>query len=133
MRSLLVLFFYFKQKTAYEMRISDWSSDVCSSDLTTGQVAKAGFGAFLYLEVLDASFSLDGVIGAFALSNNLFIIAIGLRIGAMLVRSLTIFLVTQGPLSAYRSLHHRPFYAIITFSSILYFHTFQKSLPTRMG
>src|SRR3546814_7053153 len=28
------LFFFFKQKTAYEMRISDWSSDVCSSDLT---------------------------------------------------------------------------------------------------
>src|SRR3546814_1784338 len=31
--SLLCLFFFFKQKTAYEMRISDWSSDVCSSDL----------------------------------------------------------------------------------------------------
>src|SRR3546814_7379477 len=31
---LLWLFFFFKQKTAYEMRISDWSSDVCSSDLT---------------------------------------------------------------------------------------------------
>src|SRR3546814_3972929 len=30
---LLVFFFFFKQKTAYEMRISDWSSDVCSSDL----------------------------------------------------------------------------------------------------
>src|SRR3546814_17211609 len=84
------------------MRISDWSSDVCSSDLileapvaTTGQVAKAGFGAFLYLEVLDASFSFDGVIGAFALSNNLFIIAIGLGIGAMFVRSMTIFLRSE--------------------------------------
>src|SRR3546814_8932173 len=31
--SLCVFFFFFKQKTAYEMRISDWSSDVCSSDL----------------------------------------------------------------------------------------------------
>src|SRR3546814_8001534 len=30
---LLLVFFFFKQKTAYEMRISDWSSDVCSSDL----------------------------------------------------------------------------------------------------
>src|SRR3546814_1416319 len=30
---LVFLFFFFKQKTAYEMRISDWSSDVCSSDL----------------------------------------------------------------------------------------------------
>src|SRR3546814_18420077 len=36
-----VLFFFFKQKTAYEMRISDWSSDVCSSDLDSGFV-KAG-------------------------------------------------------------------------------------------
>src|SRR3546814_3058694 len=36
--SLLVLFFFFfKQKTAYEMRISDWSSDVCSSDLTSAE------------------------------------------------------------------------------------------------
>src|SRR3546814_3445784 len=31
---ILLVFFFFKQKTAYEMRISDWSSDVCSSDLT---------------------------------------------------------------------------------------------------
>src|SRR3546814_3029870 len=33
MSSLLFIFFFFKQKTAYEVRISDWSSDVCSSDL----------------------------------------------------------------------------------------------------
>src|SRR3546814_7314400 len=36
---LLVFFFFFKQKTAYEMRISDWSSDVCSSDLKTSAMA----------------------------------------------------------------------------------------------
>lgn len=57
--------------------------------------AKGGFGAFLYLEVLDASFSFDGVIGAFALTQNLFIIAIGLGIGAMYVRSMTIMLVEK--------------------------------------
>src|SRR3546814_15454147 len=34
----VVLFFFFKQKTAYEMRISDWSSDVCSSDLQGREV-----------------------------------------------------------------------------------------------
>src|SRR3546814_2342501 len=33
---LMLFFFFFKQKTAYEMRISDWSSDVCSSDLCRG-------------------------------------------------------------------------------------------------
>src|SRR3546814_3539915 len=35
-----MLFFFFKQKTAYEMRISDWSSDVCSSDLGAQQQPK---------------------------------------------------------------------------------------------
>src|SRR3546814_14422041 len=34
------MFFFFKQKTAYEMRISDWSSDVCSSDLRTEYLAE---------------------------------------------------------------------------------------------
>src|SRR3546814_5744123 len=42
--SVLVLFFFFKQKTAYEMRISDWSSDVCSSDLATPSLAFAQAG-----------------------------------------------------------------------------------------
>src|SRR3546814_2010563 len=37
---MFVFFFFFKQKTAYEMRISDWSSDVCSSDLGVGGAAK---------------------------------------------------------------------------------------------
>ena len=91
---------------------------------TTGQVAKAGFGAFLYLEVLDASFSFDGVIGAFALSNNLFIIAIGLGIGAMFVRSMTIFLVKKGTLSEYRYLEHGAFYAILALATVMYVNTF---------
>src|SRR3546814_16451228 len=39
---LVTLFFLFKQKTAYEMRISDWSSDVCSSDLTAIDTTAAG-------------------------------------------------------------------------------------------
>src|SRR3546814_19818483 len=36
----IVIFFFFKQKTAYEMRISDWSSDVCSSDLPVERVLR---------------------------------------------------------------------------------------------
>src|SRR3546814_7908945 len=39
---MLYLFFFFKQKTAYEMRISDWSSDVCSSDLIFDLFRRAG-------------------------------------------------------------------------------------------
>lgn len=85
----------------------------------TTEVARAGLGAFLYLEVLDASFSFDGVIGAFALSNNLFIIAIGLGIGAMFVRSMTIMLVDKGTLSQYRYLEHGAFYAILALAAIM--------------
>jgi hypothetical protein len=72
----------------------------------------AGLASFVYLNVLDASFSFDGVIGAFALTNNLFTIAIGLGIGAMFVRSLTIMLVEKGTLDSYRFLEHGAFYAI---------------------
>ncbi|MDP3340148.1 DUF475 domain-containing protein [Frigidibacter sp.] len=85
--------------------------------------ARGGLGAFLYLEVLDASFSFDGVIGAFALTQNLFIIAIGLGIGAMYVRSMTIMLVEKGTLAQYRYLEHGAFYAILILSVIMYVQT----------
>ena len=82
-------------------------------------VAKSGLAAFLYLEVLDASFSFDGVIGAFALSNNLFVIALGLGIGAMFVRSMTVMLVDRGTLTEYRYLEHGAFYAIVALAAIM--------------
>lgn len=83
-------------------------------------VAKQGFAGFLYLELLDASFSFDGVIGAFALSNNLFVIALGLGVGAMFVRSFTLLLVDQGTLTAYRYLEHGAFWAIGALASIMF-------------
>ena len=86
----------------------------------TGEVVQSGAASFLYLEVLDASFSFDGVIGAFALSNNLFIIAIGLGIGAMFVRSLTIMLVERETLTSYRYLEHGAFYAIIALAVMMF-------------
>jgi hypothetical protein len=73
---------------------------------------RASAANFLYLEVLDASFSFDGVIGAFALTSNLLVIAIGLGVGAMFVRSLTVMLVEEGTLASYRYLEHGAFYAI---------------------
>lgn len=91
-------------------------------EVMTG-AAKGGMGAFLYLEVLDASFSFDGVIGAFALSSNLFVIAIGLGVGAMYVRSMTIMLVEKGTLAEYRFLEHGAFYAILALSVIMYVQT----------
>ncbi|HYC53606.1 MAG TPA: DUF475 domain-containing protein [Candidatus Binatia bacterium] len=97
--------------------------DAESAAATTDTVVRSGFASFMYLEVLDASFSFDGVIGAFALSNNLFIIAIGLGIGAMFVRSLTIMLVNKGTLTQYRYLEHGAFYAIIALGVIMFLKT----------
>jgi hypothetical protein len=78
-----------------------------------GNMVKAGgIGGFLYLEVLDASFSFDGVIGAFAITNDVVIIMLGLAIGAMFVRSLTVFLVEKGTLDQFVYLEHGAHYAI---------------------
>jgi hypothetical protein len=80
---------------------------------------KAAFFMFLYLEVLDASFSFDGVIGAFAITNDIILMALGLGIGAMYVRSLTVYLVRQGTLDDYVYLEHGAHYAIGALAVIL--------------
>ena len=81
---------------------------------------KAAFMLFLYLEVIDASFSFDGVIGAFAITSDPIIIALGLGfIGAMFVRSLTVFLVRQGTLDEFEYLDHGAHWAIGALAVIL--------------
>ncbi|MFI1378452.1 DUF475 domain-containing protein [Embleya sp. NPDC020886] len=80
---------------------------------------KAAFFMFLYLEVLDASFSFDGVVGAFAITQDLLMITLGLGIGAMYIRSLTVYLVRQGTLDDYVYLEHGAMYAIGALASIL--------------
>jgi uncharacterized protein len=97
--------------------------------LETGSGAKvdlkrAGLGAFIYLEVLDASFSFDGVVGAFAITDNLFIMALGLGAGAMFVRSLTIMMVDKGTLGTYAFLEHGAFYAVFSLAVIMFLNTF---------
>ncbi|AVH97679.1 hypothetical protein GCM10010497_50560 [Streptomyces cinereoruber] len=84
-----------------------------------GLAGKAAFFLFLYLEVLDASFSFDGVIGAFAITNHIFWMALGLGIGAMYVRSLTVYLVREGTLDDYVYLEHGAHYAIGALAVIL--------------
>lgn len=84
--------------------------------LATG---RAAFFLFLYLEVIDASFSFDGVVGAFAISQNIFIIATGLGIGAMYIRSTTVYLVRRGTLGEYIYLEHGAHYAIGALAVIL--------------
>lgn len=73
---------------------------------------KAAFSLFMFLEVLDASFSFDGVIGAFAISTDPIIIALGLGVGALFVRSMTIYLVRTGAMAEYRYLEHGAHWAI---------------------
>lgn len=94
---------------------SDSAAGRSSADLH-----RASLGMFLYLEVLDASFSFDGVIGAFAITNNLFIIAIGLGVGALYVRSLTLMMVDRGALEAYRFLEHGAFYAVASLAGLMF-------------
>jgi hypothetical protein len=89
--------------------------------VTTGKaVGKAGLTLFLYLEVLDAAFSFDGVTGAFAITSDPIIIALGLGlIGSMFVRSITIFLVNQEALDRYVYLEHGAHWAIGVLSVIM--------------
>jgi hypothetical protein len=75
-------------------------------------MSKGSFGGFLYLEVLDASFSFDGVIGSFAITKDIVVIMVGLGIGACFVRSMTIYLVEKGTLDEYIYLEHGAHYAI---------------------
>lgn len=87
----------------------------------TNAVKKGSIGGFLYLEVLDASFSFDGVIGAFAITKDIVIIMLGLGIGAMFVRSITIYLVEKETLGAYIYLEHGAHYAIGVLALIMLF------------
>jgi hypothetical protein len=79
----------------------------------------AAFLAFMYLQLLDASFSFDGVLGAFAITDKVILIALGLGVGAFWVRSLTVFLVQHGTLNTYKYLEHGAHYAILVLAAAL--------------
>ncbi len=80
----------------------------------------AGLVAFIYLELIDASFSLDGVLGAFALTKDVVVIAIGLGVGAFFVRSLTIVLVEKNTLDKLVYLAHGAYWAIGALAVIMF-------------
>jgi hypothetical protein len=82
-------------------------------------IKRGSMMSFIYLEILDASFSFDGVIGAFAITQDVVIIMLGLAIGAMFVRSLTVYLVRQGTLDEYVFLEHGAHYAIGALAGIM--------------
>ena len=92
--------------------------------LCADTVKCSGLVGFLYLELIDASFSLDGVLGAFALSKDILIITIGLFIGAMFVRSLTIMLVEKKTLKQFLFLEHGAHWAIGVLAVLMFVSTF---------
>ncbi len=86
---------------------------ITSSIETGSRAVAAGASLFVYLNVLDSAFSLDGVVGAFALTTDILIIFVGLGIGAYFVRSITVYLVRQKTLDALRYLEHGAHWAIL--------------------
>ncbi len=92
--------------------VSDADSPPQGGSPVKQAVGKAAFFLFLYLELIDASFSFDGVVGAFAITQEIFVIAAGLGIGALYIRSLTVFLVRKGTLQEYIYLEHGAHWAI---------------------
>ena len=97
-----------------------------STKIISQTVKGSGLVGFLYLELIDASFSLDGVLGAFALSKDILIISIGLAIGAMFVRSLTIMLVEKKTLGKFIYLEHGAHWAIGALAAIMLVSTFHE-------
>lgn len=96
---------------------------------TIHKVGIAAFAAFMYLEILDASFSLDGVIGAFALTNSVIIIMAGLGAGAVWVRAMTIHLVRTNALQKYIFLEHGAHWAIAFLGTVMMLHLYHIELP----
>lgn len=93
------------------------------------QVGWAAFASFMYLEVLDASFSFDGVIGAFAITTSVILIVAGLGVGALWVRSLTVYLMRSGTLAKYRYLEHGAHWAILALGLVMLAKLYHVELP----
>ncbi|NQX12309.1 DUF475 domain-containing protein [Microbacteriaceae bacterium VKM Ac-2855] len=96
----------------FEEQVDELPSSSGGPTATAKVAGKAAFFLFLYLEVLDASFSFDGVIGAFAITSDPILIAIGLGVGAMYIRSLTIYFVRKGTLREFVYLEHGALWAV---------------------
>ena len=89
----------------------------------------AAFASFLYLEVLDASFSFDGVIGAFAITSSVILIIAGLGAGAIWVRSMTVYLMKSGTLTKFSYLEHGAHWAIMALGMMMLVKLWGVELP----
>ncbi len=106
--------------------ISYASKRMMKKSANTGAIAKTGFLGFMYLEIIDASFSLDGVLSAFAITKDIVIMAIGLAIGAMFVRSFTIYMVEKKTLKQFAYLESGAHWAIGSLAIIMLFSAFHE-------
>lgn len=95
----------------------------------TTLVGAAAAVMFVRLEVLDASFSFDGVIGAFAITTSVLVIMAGLGAGAMWVRSMTVHLVRTGTLAKYEFLEHGAHWAILFLGVVMMLKLYGVDLP----
>ncbi|HET6747545.1 MAG TPA: DUF475 domain-containing protein [Candidatus Saccharimonadales bacterium] len=93
------------------------------------KVGMAAFSSFLYLEVLDASFSFDGVIGAFAITISVLLIVAGLAAGAVWVRSMTVHLVRTKTLGKFAYLENGAFWAILALGVVMLLKLYHIELP----
>lgn len=94
-----------------------------TTSLTRGMHKNAvggGLALFVYLNVLDAAFSLDGVVGAFALTTQIFVILAGLGIGAYFVRSFTVYLTQKRTMETFIYLEHGAHWAIFSLALFLF-------------
>ena len=98
----------------------------------TQLVGAAAFASFIYLNILDASFSLDGVIGAFAITPDILLIMAGLGAGALWVRSLTVYLVRTGALGKYKYIEHGAHWAILALGIVMLLKLYGIELPEWM-
>ncbi|WP_024791315.1 DUF475 domain-containing protein [Lebetimonas sp. JS032] len=109
---------------AYFLGILSYSLLKALDEYFSTENVKNGLMGLIYLEILDASFSFDGVIGAFAITSNIILIMLGLGIGAMFVRSLTIWMVEKELLDEYKYLEHGAHYAIGILAFIMFLKIF---------
>lgn len=100
-------------------RIADQAdADGASRPRATVQ-GRGAFLLFVYLELLDATFSMDSVMGAFSVTVDIALITLGLAIGAAYIRSLTVYVVRKGTLDEYRYLEHGAYYSIALLAVLL--------------
>jgi hypothetical protein len=98
---------------------TEWIGGIAGNKTGEGHKGIIALLMFGYLQVLDASFSFDSVIGAFAITNDVILIAVGLGVGAIWVRSLTVFMVRRRMLEAFVYLEHGAHYAVLSLAAAM--------------